>query len=104
MNLEIYDRLHLVDKEKTKSVVLGPQIPQKPKKSLKHLFIIRSARPRVKKTVQNPDQYFHDNICKKFNVKGKLKKGIDMKKLYNCKDPTEKRLLTKQMTGYQKRK
>ena len=102
-SIEINSKLHEVNKEKTKSVTLGPQLT-KNKVKLKRKPSQTHRAPLKKSTIQNPDDYFHHNICTKFNVKGKPKKGINMEDLANAKSEVEKILLSKNMTGFQKRK
>jgi hypothetical protein len=64
---------------------------------------LNKTRSQSKITTQNPDNYFHQNICKKFNIKGKPRKGIDMGELENANNEAERMLLTSKMTGHQKR-
>ena len=126
---------------KTKSVTLdADQLGNRSGKKLK-----RPQTSRPKKTIQSPDNYFHQNICSTLKIKEKPKRNENLEKLINLKEaasnkqeqdaafgnkqqkgvyarsvsldinkvavPTslskseiDKALLTKSLTGFQKRK
>ena len=126
---EVNQNQHQINQVKTNSLTLGPQVKDRRHTRSKLFFMIVSdltmydigmedlvtPRPKTahfnnpksmrsaRKTIQNPNVYFHENICKKFNVKKETRQ--DNLKMLKAELSYIDRVMTlKNLTGSQKRK